>query len=334
MKRIRYIDSIKGFAVICVVIGHVANGYLGYRNADIVYYNIFNVLYAFHMPLFFAVSGFLFGRAYSSDEGIRKEKIKAQITNLICIYLLHSLLLGVSKMIFSQYTNNRVTAIDLIQIPIKPLELFWYLFVLIIYYFVFSREMIMRLKSAVIFFAAFVLGAISTWLPEYLVFDLKRALYYLLFFYLGIILNKKEEILEKKRLAFLLFPCIILLYIMFWNQKIKLNSILLVSQALGFTCSLFVFCVFKQYRILGENRFLRFIGRYGLEIYLLHTYILTAFRALLKQLNINSIPIILLVSSLAGVFIPIAIAAISKKLHIYDFLFSPYKRRLHGAPPQ
>lgn len=28
-KRISWIDSLKGFAILCVVLGHVADGYLG-----------------------------------------------------------------------------------------------------------------------------------------------------------------------------------------------------------------------------------------------------------------------------------------------------------------
>ena len=331
MNRIRYIDSIKGFAVICVIIGHVANGYMGYRGVSQVYYDIYNAVYAFHMPLFFAVSGFLFGRVYLPDGQIKRDKIKAQIINLIFIYYFYSILLGVLKIIFSQFVNNRITATDLFMIPIKPIELYWYIFALILYSFVFSREIVVRRKSTTLLAATFILGVISAWIPFGLIFDVKRVLFYPFFFCLGNTLNQNEKLLEKKLLTILTFLCAVLLYVFFWSRSVYLKNILFVNQALGVSCTLFFFCVFRQYKILAENCLFIFIGRYGLEIYLLHTFIVTACRTLFYELNISNEAVIILASSTAGIVIPIIIAALSKKLRLYNFLFSPYKRSLHSA---
>lgn len=49
-RRIEWIDSLKGFAIILVVLGHNTGG----ENAA------YRFLYTFHMPLFFLISGFLF----------------------------------------------------------------------------------------------------------------------------------------------------------------------------------------------------------------------------------------------------------------------------------
>ena len=206
MNRIKYIDSIKGFAAVCVVLGHVVNGYWGGGADSGVYYALLNALYAFHMPLFFTVSGFLFAQAYLADDQVNKEKIKAQLINLACVYVLFSLILGVSKTLFSQYVNNQVAAMDLALIPIKPIGLYWYLFVLVIDYLVFSNEFILRQKHTAVLAAAFTLGVASAWIPEYLIFDVKRVCYYCLFFYLGIALNKRSEILEKRYIPFALLP--------------------------------------------------------------------------------------------------------------------------------
>lgn len=47
MKRIAYIDSIKGFAILLVVMGHTFHDFKGINMAFI------DFIYAFHMPLFF-----------------------------------------------------------------------------------------------------------------------------------------------------------------------------------------------------------------------------------------------------------------------------------------
>lgn len=52
-SRISYIDALRGFAIILVVIGHlVQNNY-----SDAYHNSIFNVIYSIHMPLFFFISG-------------------------------------------------------------------------------------------------------------------------------------------------------------------------------------------------------------------------------------------------------------------------------------
>src|SRR5262249_39859036 len=61
MNRILWIDSAKGFAICLVVFGHVlggamARGWLSSAGAPEVTYSY---IYAFHMPLFFLISGSL-----------------------------------------------------------------------------------------------------------------------------------------------------------------------------------------------------------------------------------------------------------------------------------
>lgn len=67
-KRIHYIDCLKGFAIILVVLGHVFSGYL---RAGLFYEHRYymcsgyNLIYLFHMALFFVMSGFVFYKSYS-----------------------------------------------------------------------------------------------------------------------------------------------------------------------------------------------------------------------------------------------------------------------------
>ena len=63
MKRIAYIDSIKGFAILLVVMGHTFHDFKGINMAFI------DFIYAFHMPLFFIISGYL---GYKKDYDINQ----------------------------------------------------------------------------------------------------------------------------------------------------------------------------------------------------------------------------------------------------------------------
>lgn len=59
-ERIQYIDAMRGFAILLVVIGHL----IQYNFEDAFHNDIFNIIYSFHMPLFFFISGCVSTTAY------------------------------------------------------------------------------------------------------------------------------------------------------------------------------------------------------------------------------------------------------------------------------
>lgn len=53
-QRITYIDNLKGFAILMVVLGHSIQ-----KSSDILLYQpLFKLILSFHMPLFMAISGY------------------------------------------------------------------------------------------------------------------------------------------------------------------------------------------------------------------------------------------------------------------------------------
>ena len=65
-NRISYIDSLKGIGIFIVILGHT------YQVPDLLH----DIIYSFHMPLFFMVSGFVYRedhyRQYSVVEYLKK----------------------------------------------------------------------------------------------------------------------------------------------------------------------------------------------------------------------------------------------------------------------
>lgn len=82
MGRIEYLDAIKGFAIILVVIGHVIAWNVNDLEIivhpmslyDIRIGQIWNIIYSFHMALFFMVSGFLVSLQGKSSISFLKKK--------------------------------------------------------------------------------------------------------------------------------------------------------------------------------------------------------------------------------------------------------------------
>lgn len=55
-NRLKWIDALKGFAMITVVLGHCVGGALAanyFKNDYLIVKGIFDFIYSFHMPLFF-----------------------------------------------------------------------------------------------------------------------------------------------------------------------------------------------------------------------------------------------------------------------------------------
>lgn len=76
--REAWLDSLKGFAALLVVLGHVLSGYLDAGTFPAAYDSFYAVrtwIYSFHMPLFFLLSGFTFTLAYYRGGTLRPGRL-------------------------------------------------------------------------------------------------------------------------------------------------------------------------------------------------------------------------------------------------------------------
>ena len=335
MNRVRYIDALKGLAIIFVVLGHVSNGYINQGAINELFVGTHKIATAFHMPLFFAVSGFLFCRAYISNDGsVKREKLNTQILNLVCIYCFYSALLWVFKYSLSAFVNTQLTVKNLLMIPIKPFELYWYLYIVILYYLVFSCTFVNRQNEYAIIILTIAMAVISYWVPETWLFGIKNFLYFIPYFHLGCVISRHVEMQNKKALVFALVPILVLFFTIFWNNEKQINSIRFVNLIVGIGMTICLFGAFKQYRFLGDNKILSSIGRYSLEIYLFHTYFVTFCRTVFNKLRIDNSLMIIVISTSIGVVAPIVIACISKKIGIHKYMFAPYKTLVKNRNPK
>lgn len=68
MQRLDYIDQLKGFAILCVVIGHVMLFCVKSTESSLCY----QVITSFHMPLFAFLSGLMFKRQIDVKQTLGK----------------------------------------------------------------------------------------------------------------------------------------------------------------------------------------------------------------------------------------------------------------------
>lgn len=94
-KRIEWIDIARGIAIIAVIIGHSLGNYFPGKFA--------NFIYAFHMPIFFILSGYLYHQQDS------KKLMKKSFLNLVIPYIA-TVCLELCIIIFSRIVPNPILA--------------------------------------------------------------------------------------------------------------------------------------------------------------------------------------------------------------------------------
>lgn len=321
-KHIVWIDSLKGLVSIFVVLGHVFLGFTNnnlYPNEQIMYLEIKNWIYTWHMPIFMFISGLCFSIAYVKQK-LEKEKIKKQILNLLLLYLIFQFTLCSLKLVFTKFTDEKMSSFfELIYHLIIPNNIMWYIWVLIIYYII--SIILLRNsnnKSNIKYLIIFAIFGILTQ-NNGLRLGLKNLLYYYQFFYLGIFLKDKIEKIDAK---FIIVSFIWgLAYVMeftklekkYWVIK-NINAYLIIFFLIG---------LFNKIRLLNKNKFFIKCGENSLQIYLLHTYFVTIMKAIFLRINFSYANISVFVTTLIPILICLMIGELSKKIKILNYIFRP-----------
>ena len=132
-KNIDWVNNAKGIGIILVVFGHVWRGIQakGLLN-NTTFLFIDDIIYSFHMPLFFLISGFFIEKSLSKYS--RKELLKNKLKTLMYPYFVWSIIQILVNIILSKYTNNTTDLWAVLKIIYLPIAPFWYLYALFLMY--------------------------------------------------------------------------------------------------------------------------------------------------------------------------------------------------------
>ncbi len=333
-KRIKWIDSLKGFATVCVVLGHVADGYIGaglFPEHGSVLNNVFNVLYMFHMPLFFVLSGMAFQTAYGSEirEKGRSERLRGQLINIMLLYFFYCLLIGCFKIMFSGSVNKPVGVKDLLLLWGKPIYPYWYFYVLAVFYAVFSIKRVICMKSTVLFPILFCMSFAGTYADTRDWFQVQHILFNGLFFFLGISYINGDLIKlfsPVPAAAVFAFSCVTAA--LFFNDSRYVYNVPVINTVTAFGISVGLICLFSAVRFFSELKLLPYIGRHCLEVYLLHCFLTAGNRTIFAKLGINNFYISVMLNLLISTSLPLIFGIIADKLGFYELFFKPYRSLL------
>ncbi len=127
--RVAWIDYARGLAIILVVYGHCFRGLqdAGFIGADSPLRVVDFVIYGFHMPLFFFLSGVVGTKAFQQDAG---PFLRSRIVSLGWPYLLWMSVEAALLLSLSGLTNMGPPKLGLDTYLYRPLSPFWFLYAL------------------------------------------------------------------------------------------------------------------------------------------------------------------------------------------------------------
>ena len=103
-KRLEYIDACKAIGIIMVILGHT------YYAPQVVY----NLIYSFHMPLFFIIAGFVFNKEKNCQEGFL-HFLRKKVKHLLIPYLLFAFVNLLIQILWKALYLNEVIGFSYIK---------------------------------------------------------------------------------------------------------------------------------------------------------------------------------------------------------------------------
>lgn len=286
MKNKKYYDEIniaKGIGALLVVFGHSFPdaSLLIYNNSNI-YRFIENIIYSFHMPLFFFLAGFLAENSNLDDSIHEKiQFVKRKVIVLLVPYFTVSILTLLIKYFFSNYAYSDfdyANGIRNIIIGISPNGGMWFLYVLFLIsciYIVFYKKISIEILTIISLVFCFLYAG-----QAFSDNVLCTTAYYSFFFFLGALYREKESVrYEKISGQISCFVSIILLPILVF---LKITYIRPIEAVLGIYIVLFISKRLKQIKTKISNLLYCF-GKYSMDIYILSYFIQIPIRIILFE---------------------------------------------------
>jgi len=214
-QRFIWADSLKGWLIILVVLGHALQNTLGVRCES---NHLWNIIYSFHMPAFMAISGFL---AYRPNDLQRKDinyclsLIYRRFQQLIVPFILWSIMLMV---INHSLSLNKATSLMLY--PDGGLWFLWVLFIINVFFILGSwmAECLKINEDYFIIGIGLLLAGIMVAF-DFRLFGFQFIAYYFLFYSLGYFLNKyNNRLVTKNKVVIIILSLIWLVLAWFWNM--------------------------------------------------------------------------------------------------------------------
>lgn len=324
--RLLWIDTARGIGIFLVVYAHVLRGqfHAGLLAWSPLIATQDRVIYAFHMPLFFLLSGLFAGAKIQS----RAQFVQRRLVTIVYPYILWSIVQTLLSMGAGQYANHPTAVADLWQIGIHPIGQFWFLYVLAI------LQLLLLLPRGLF------LLMIPVGLAAYLHFGggplLPRAGWSLPFFAIGVFLGRGglEAALRTPRRGLVCAVGGSLIFAGLFVSTASLSGVGAVVANYGLAGAGIAASLGVARLLGGKIALLPALGTASLAIFVLHVICAAAVRAGLERIGLHQPAAAAALAVAGGLLIPLWFYELSIKAQLTPWLglgLGPGSPRLLGG---
>lgn len=321
-KRQIWLDEIKAFAIICVVIGHACERTmtgLVTQSPWILYLDLF--VNSFHMPLFFMVSGYIYknGRMSGKDTTFIPF-FRKKFIDLFLPYTWFAVLIWGGKFIFSSYVVRKVSILNLFEMFINPVAFLWFIYLLFyISIFIWLLEKVFKDNCILVLLVLIPMTMTWVWFKSGNIL-LDRFLYYPLFYYIGDCICKYKSTNKKVYISIIALIIYCLLFIPYCNNP-GTYAFKIIINLCG---SLFFFIVLSSiFRKINCGSGMLYIGKNTMYVYVMHPVVLNALRMLYMKIDFQNSILWIISLVVVGIATPLIYSKIAKERMILEVWFKP-----------
>ncbi len=325
-SRAAYWDAVRGLGIVLVVYGHVARGLMagGILAASPPWTTLDALIYSFHMPLFFFISGRFFPSTFQRQGAV--PLLMRKVGTIAYPYCLWSLVQGGLEYAMARYTNHGVRPF-VGGILWAPIDQFWFLYALFFVFVaatgIYSLRFHARWALLAVAAALFLTDWSATAWQGY-----GYVAYYLLFFALGSwSASTGVSRSEWKTLPTGLLAVAGLAALIQFNglgYPVQVSPLLWQQRLVALACAVagsgVILC---GARVLPRSLcgVVALLGRRSMEIYLLHIIVASGTRILAARfLGMHDPYLHLLLGTSMGLLVPVLMASWLRSIGV-AFLF-------------
>ena len=300
-ERILYFDILKGVAILLVIWGHSVLIYpINFMSEGSIWKYIRDIIYSFHMPLFFIISGWTYAISKNKKIIPYKTYFFSKIKYIFLPYLVFSILYIFAEIVGLHFSLINPEGVQPGGIIFKIINTFlwietthyWFLYVLFSIFIVvplFDFIFIAKYVRYLFFGALIILNHFALGIDNNL-FLWKTFIFYLVFFYIGVsFFPVIEKIRRFKSKHIFMYPFLMVLLLSRPNENLFITHNIIIKMFIAILGILFMVSLvyyIKEDSFIGK--FLSFCGIYSLQYYLFSDFIFVVYRLLL----VNTIDII------------------------------------------
>jgi fucose 4-O-acetylase-like acetyltransferase len=301
--RIDWVDTAKGIGIILVVVGHVLRGLASAQLMELTPGARFvdEFIYSFHMPLFFLLSGLFLTRSVS--KGSFTAFLEDKSRTILYPYVVWSTITIAIKCCLGSLPNQPRSLFDIFDLIYAPIEQYWFLYTLFFLIVTFGFLLSVGAQPVALVAVSFLIhpAMLATHVNWYVFYEITSSAIYVA---LGVVAGRYFLLkINNLYIRTLYLMLLVGTGIVTVNAIYGLPQMFQIPTALcGIASSL---ALARQLQLFCINRFIDFLGRRSLEIFVVHSMASGAARIGLQEIGIRSIGVHIVVGTTAGLVFPI-----------------------------